>query len=141
MISTFGGLVPGNPAGWLFTILICVTLFFIVREIVTWYWKQSRIVELLEEIRDLLQQQDGRAAVKPISEKLTSNKGLLQPFSEILFMKIVGVIFLIAGFVAIFGKHLVYGLSGLGLAAVLLLIVAVLERKQGKLASHVRENE
>ncbi|MCB2106460.1 MAG: hypothetical protein KDE14_02110 [Rhodobacteraceae bacterium] len=40
-------------------IVFIVGIFLILREFICWYWKQNRIVALLEEIRDRLPQQAG----------------------------------------------------------------------------------
>lgn len=37
-----------------FFLLLFLIILFLIRETVTWYWKQTEIVKLLSEIRDLL---------------------------------------------------------------------------------------
>ncbi|MFH0807139.1 MAG: hypothetical protein V2A57_01830 [Elusimicrobiota bacterium] len=51
MTHPFGGMF----LYFIFTILVFVALFVILRHFVLWYWKINSIETLLEEIRDTLQ--------------------------------------------------------------------------------------
>lgn len=43
-----------NGPIFIFTLLFLLAVFFICREIVCWYWKQNKIVELLTSIDNSL---------------------------------------------------------------------------------------
>jgi len=40
--------------GLIVTLFVFVGIFLVCREIMCWYWKQNKIVELLEEIKEKL---------------------------------------------------------------------------------------
>ncbi len=56
-------------SGGLIALAVIVAIFLIIREIICWYWKINKAVNLLTDIRDLL----SKNAVAPASE-LSSDK-------------------------------------------------------------------
>ncbi len=46
---------------WQGVLLIGIVLFLLLREFVTWYWKQTRIVHLLEQIEENTRKQKDEA--------------------------------------------------------------------------------
>lgn len=58
----YGGYTGGAWSS-LVTLLIIIALFLICREIICWYWKINRAVELLERQTVLLERIEARLAV------------------------------------------------------------------------------
>ncbi len=61
-------------SGILVNIVVAIIVFLIFREIICWYWKINRNVELLTEIRDLLAGKDNSPdGVAPIAQQSPSS--------------------------------------------------------------------
>lgn len=119
--------------GYLFLLFL---IFIVIREIVTWYWKQTRVVMLLEEIRDLLRIQVGGV---PIENKLNlvPSHSLRQPLDVAMLMWIFGGVIMVGGAALIVAKHYWFGVAAFGLALTLLIPAGLLERKR----KNVKEEE
>ncbi len=37
---------------WIVYVIIGIAVFFAIREVLTWYWKANRMVQLLEQIEE-----------------------------------------------------------------------------------------
>jgi hypothetical protein len=51
-MSPFTTLHSLTSGGWIWLIFLVPFLFFIFRELLTWYWKVNRAIELLEKIEE-----------------------------------------------------------------------------------------
>jgi len=53
----------------LVVLIIIIVLFVVLRELVTWYWKLNKIVELLEQIEENTRPK-GKKSVEPLDEEV-----------------------------------------------------------------------
>ncbi len=54
-MNPFGNIFPPglfNPLNWLIAFVIFILFVLIVREILCWYWKINKIINLLEDIKE-----------------------------------------------------------------------------------------
>ncbi len=119
--------LASSVPGLVLWIGVCILLFLLVREILTWYWKQNRIVSLLEEIRDTLKYPESvRGAAEP---RFADSTALAQPFSGAMFAKVIGGIILAVSLLSLLGGEFMYAAIGCVLAVGAFLIALRLERK------------
>lgn len=112
--------------GFILWVVVCILLFLLVREILAWYWKQNRIISLLEEIRDALKHPGlSRDAAE---SHLIASTTLKQPFTGALLAKIIGGIALAVSAFSLFGGELIHAAIGCILALGVFLIALRMER-------------
>jgi hypothetical protein len=62
----------------LLALLLCILFFLLIRELVTWYWKINRIVNLLERIEKNTRKEQG----DPEKEKMPGKRPWRNYFSS-----------------------------------------------------------
>lgn len=137
-------LAGGNSSGLLFWLIAIIVVFFLIREILTWYWKINKIVSLLEDIEEntrrstshthhiLKTHQSIQTPVelppREVSQAMGENNG---PglFSTWSLQKSIGVSLGLAGIITIFLGNLLIGLCILFVGGVFALFGLIKERE------------
>lgn len=135
-ILQFRELLSANTNALLIWVLIWIVLFFVIREIATWYWKINRIIGLLEEIKDntahpaLPTFTAIHGKIEKVEPVLVASGSLMQPVSLRFAGIVFGVLLLAAGIVLMILKETVIGIAGLAGALIILLPLAIADRKK-----------